>query len=218
MIERSIIKSLFCQFGNDALSLFSECPVKFYEPLPQRFRDRKQDFRDMFGLPNHFGIHDKYKNIYDGKQVVALQLRRGDFGNGKYYIPPNEWYLEWLSGVWPTMDSPALYISSDEPEKVVDDFSEYSPLTCVNVFGLDNKLNRVKAYADTYMLSVADYVAISNSTFGFVGCMMNPEGRFWRPGFDKKLEEFDPWTSSPVLLFRKYMRERICDGNLDNGK
>ena len=211
MIVVNLIKLMFCQFGNNALSLFSECPVKFYESLPQRIRDKKQDFREMFEMPNHFGVHDKYKDIYDGKQVVALQLRRGDFGSGKYFIPPNEWYLQWLSEIWPTLDSPVLYIASDEPEKVIDDFSEYNPLTGREVFGLGNKLSHVKAYADAYALSVADYVAISNSTFGFVCCMLNKNGQFWRSGFYKKLEEFDPWTSAPVLLFRKYIRERVCD-------
>lgn len=208
MMNVAVVSALFAQFGNQALTLFSKGKFDFYSPLPQRFRDNAEDFRDIFEITDLYGMYDKYRDVYDGRQVIALQLRRGDFGSGKYYIPPNEWYLQWLSEIWPTLDSPSLYIASDEPEKVEHDFDEYSPLICKNVFGMDNKKDKIKAYPDAYVLSVADYVAISNSSFGFVCCMLNRHGKFWRPGFNRKLEEFDPWTSASVLLFRDYIRER----------
>ena len=132
------------------------------------------------------------------KTLVVLHLRRGDYGYGMFFIAPNAWYQEWLKALWPTLDSPMLYIATDEPAKVTGDFAEYRPVTAADLklpsFGADY-------YPDYYVLSQADHVAISNSSYSFSACMLNERGRtFLRPDlFLGRLAPFDPWDAEPLL-------------------
>ena len=56
---------------------------------------------------------------------------------------------------------------------------------------------------DFYILTRADAVAISNSSFSFFAAMLNDRARhFVRPDLDAgRLISFDPWNA-PVLLMR----------------
>jgi hypothetical protein len=129
---------------------------------------------------------------------VGLHLRRGDFGDAPYWPAPNEWYLEYLRELWPTLEHPVLFIASDESEKVIEDFAEYSPVTCEDL-GLS--LDGAPFYPDFYLLSQCDILAISNSTFSFAAAMLNERATiFRRPDFKQKmLIAFDPWKSHPIL-------------------
>ena len=129
-----------------------------------------------------------------GKTLVGLHLRRGDFGHHHHFIAPSQWYKEWLKGFWETLEDPVLFIASDEPEKVVGDFVEYKPVTSAE---LGMELAEAPFYPDFYILTQCDAVAISNSTFSFVACMLNKRGKiFARPTLsNRKLIPFDPWNS-----------------------
>lgn len=133
-----------------------------------------------------------------GKTLVGIHLRRGDYGYGYFFIAPSEWYREWLRGLWETLDNPVLFIASDEPERVVDDFADYHPLT-INDLGIT--LPEAPFYPDFYILSHCDIVAISNSSFSFAASMLNQQGKFFfRPHWPtQKLIPFDPWNSEPLL-------------------
>lgn len=91
-----------------------------------------------------------------------------------------------------------LFIASDEPETVLDDFREYYPITSKDL-GL--KLPQAEFYPDFYLLSQCDAVAISNSSFSFLACMLNQQGKFFfRPHLaTQKLIAFDPWQSETIL-------------------
>ncbi|MEG3841898.1 FkbM family methyltransferase [Microcoleus sp. herbarium14] len=136
-----------------------------------------------------------------GKTVVGLHLRRGDYSqfNTVPFLPaPSEWYKEWLRGLWERLDEPVLFIASDEIEKVIEDFAEYSPVTAKDL-GAD--LDEAEFYPDFYILSQCDVVAISNSSFSFAACMLSETGKFFfRPDWSaQKLIPFDPWNSEPLL-------------------
>ena len=132
------------------------------------------------------------------RTLVALHLRRGDYGFGLFFVAPSAWYLDWLKALWPTLDAPALYIATDEPAKVLPDFAAYRPLAAADLklpsFGADY-------YPDYYVLSQADHAAISNSSYSFSACMLNERGvTFMRPDlFAGRLLPFDPWNSEPLL-------------------
>jgi len=168
--------------------------TSFYAP-------HKEYFRSLFKpIPE---IEAKMKQAVNllrsrGKTVVGLHLRRGDFGYECFFIAPNEWYKEWLKDLWEILDEPILFIASDEPEKVLGDFAEYHPIT---VKDLGVELPQAEFYPDFYLLSQCDVVAISNSSFSFVTCMLNEKGKiFFRPNLQKqKLIPFDPWDSDPIL-------------------
>jgi hypothetical protein len=133
-----------------------------------------------------------------GQTVVGLHLRRGDFGRGHFFVAPSQWYKEWLTGLWETLDEPVLFIASDEPEEVLDDFAEYHPIT-VKELGVE--IPEAEFYPDFYILSQCDVVAISNSSFSFTACMLNERCNFFfRPDLTtQKLIPFEPWNSEPIL-------------------
>ncbi|MEG4227930.1 FkbM family methyltransferase [Microcoleus sp. N9_B2] len=138
-----------------------------------------------------------------GKTVVALHLRRGDYSWASDIVPylsiaPNEWYREWLDGLWETLDEPVLFIASDEIENVVGDFADYNPIT---VKDLGVEMPEAPFYPDFYILSQCDVLATSNSTFSFAAAMLNERCKFFfRPNLQKnKLIPFDPWNSEPLL-------------------
>lgn len=197
MLSIGHIKEMFCQFGNSSLTLFSapEDNFDFYKPLPKRFRENKELFRQMFSCDDTKRLLCN-DNLWNYENIVTIQLRRGDFGKGKYWIPPNRIYIDWLDSFFWELEYAVLYISSDEPDKVVGDFAKFQPVTCSDIHGLSNKTDSHRAFADLVTISKSDYVAISNSSFGFVGCMLNEKGRFFRPL--NGITEFDPWTDTIV--------------------
>jgi hypothetical protein len=62
-----------------------------------------------------------------------LHLRRGDFGKGRFFVAPTDWYRQWLAENWAGWNRPVLYIASDAPDKVVCDFAEYHPVTATEL-------------------------------------------------------------------------------------
>ncbi|MGB3534837.1 MAG: FkbM family methyltransferase [Microcoleaceae cyanobacterium] len=134
----------------------------------------------------------------EGKTIVGLHLRRGDYGYEHFFVAPNSWYKEWLKGLWETLDNPVLFIASDEPAKVVHDFSEYQPLTAQDL-GAD--LPQARFYPDFYLLSHCNIMAISNSSFSFTASLLNEKCKFFfRPHLpSKKLIPFDPWNSEVIF-------------------
>jgi FkbM family methyltransferase len=133
-----------------------------------------------------------------GHTWVGLHLRRGDDGYEYFYVAPSEWYKDWLSGFWETLENPVLFIASDRPETVLDDFAEYHPVTSQDL-GLE--FPQAEFYPDFYLLSQCDAVAISNSSFSFAACMLNKRGKFFfRPHLPtQKLIAFDSWHSETIF-------------------
>lgn len=132
-----------------------------------------------------------------GRTVVALHLRRGDFGGGRFWIAPESWYLDWLAALWPTLDRPVLYIATDDPG-VIGAFAAYAPLRADD---LAQPLPGAEFFLDHWILSRADALAVSNSTFSVTAALLNPQARAMvRPDRQAgRLVPFDPW-SGPALL------------------
>ncbi len=132
-----------------------------------------------------------------GKTLVALHLRRGDFGYGQFWIAPETWYLDWLSSLWPTLDKPVLYIASDD-EQIFRKFAAYAPVPAAD---LGPPLPGAEFYGDFHVLTQADHLAISNSSFSFAAALLNTRARtFLRPDLaNKRLVAYDPWTSVVLL-------------------
>jgi hypothetical protein len=133
-----------------------------------------------------------------GRTVVALHLRRGDFGYEYFFIAPAAWYRAWLATFWHSLEEPVLYLASDEPDQVVDAFADYAP-----VLGRDLgvAVPDFDFYLDFHLLAHADRLAISNSVFSFAAAMLNERAtHFVRPVLqEQRLVPFDPWDSKPLL-------------------
>lgn len=143
------------------------------------------------------------------RTVVAIHLRRGDFGYGRFWVAPVSWYLDWLRGLWPQLSNPVLFIATDDAS-VVPEFAAYSPQTAQSL-GLD--VAGVPFLVDHEVLRDADHVAISNSSFSFSAALLNRHARsVLRPDPDaRRLRPCEPWQE-PVLL-----DPAPASGHLDEG-
>lgn len=132
-----------------------------------------------------------------GRTVVALHLRRGDYGWGRFWIAPEGWYLTWLERLWADLDSPVLYLATDAPE-LAGAFAPFSPILAT---GLGEPLAGAEFFTDFHALCVADVLAISNSTFSFAAGLLNRTARrFVRPDRHQgMLVPYDPWDAEVLL-------------------
>ena len=130
-----------------------------------------------------------------GRTLVAVHIRRGDFGQGRFWIAPVEWYARWLKTIWRELDAPVLYVASDDP-CVTAAFSEFYPMDAAMLGA-----GRLDFCLDHHVLSRADHLAISNSTFSFTAAMLNENAiSCMRPDrAPQALVPFDPWNSDVLL-------------------
>lgn len=130
-----------------------------------------------------------------GRTLVGVHIRRGDFGQGQFWIAPVEWYANWLGAIWNSLDAPVLYIASDDPG-VTAAFSDFRPMDA-RMLGA----GRLDFCLDHHVLSQADHLTISNSSFSFTAAMLNDRARkFVRP--DRAVQglvPFDPWNADVLL-------------------
>lgn len=132
-----------------------------------------------------------------GRTIVAIHIRHGDYGWGRFWTAPIEWYQDWLTALWPTLDQPVLFVASDD-SAVVQNFSAFNPLTAANI---DSALPGAEFFVDFHALCIADHAAISNSSFSFTARMLHSgSGSHFRPHPPtQSLVQYNPW-GSPVLL------------------
>jgi len=135
----------------------------------------------------------------DGETLIVLHLRRGDFNGLKYWIAPENWYINWLAEVWPRFPSPRLYVATDDPATLAA-FADYRPVSFADV---SDAFPAAPYLVDHWLLRRADMTAISNSTFSFTAAMLNDRAaRHVRPDIHfKRLIPFDPW-GAPALIER----------------
>lgn len=143
-----------------------------------------------------------------GKTIIGIHLRRGDYlyykntdSKAVYYVTPTSLYKELLAQIWPELEKPVLFIASDDLDSVIQDFSEYNPITSNDLFDR-NEINKLfpqcDFYPDFYLLSKCDVMAISNSSFSYSASMLNVNCKsFYRPVYKtKSLIPYDPWNST----------------------
>ena len=106
-----------------------------------------------------------------------------------------EWYARWLKTIWRELDAPVLYVASDDP-CVTAAFSEFYPMDAAMLGA-----GRLDFCLDHHVLSRADHLAISNSTFSFTAAMLNENAiSCMRPDrAPQALVPFDPWNSDVLL-------------------
>ncbi|HEY8253105.1 MAG TPA: hypothetical protein VIG39_00615, partial [Rhizomicrobium sp.] len=92
---------------------------------------------------------------------------------------------------------PVLYIARDDPGAV----GEFARFGAVGPNDLGVMLPGADFYLDHYLLSQADHLATSNSTFSFPAAMLNGTAReFVRPDPDLHvMAPFEPWNAQMLL-------------------
>jgi hypothetical protein len=167
------------------------------------YSEHKDEIRALFQPIDE--IKTQVQSLVDqirsrGKTLVAMHLRRGDFGTGPFVISPAQWYLNWLKVNWQQLDKPILFIASDSLDQVLADFAPYHPVTTRDYPSpLSADDQNIDFYPDFYVLTQSDVLLISNSSFSTSAALLNQRATsFYRPDFDlKKLVPFDPWSTYP---------------------
>jgi hypothetical protein len=165
-----------------------------------RLRRYRSLFRRLFKPGRrvaHLAVSAAERLRERGDTVVALHLRRGDFGYGNFWIAPCAWYAEWLDVIWERLSRPVLYVATDDLSAAAE-LRRFRPVTAAD---LPFAVPGAEFYIDFHILTEADALAISNSTFSFTAAMLNGRARSpMRPDRDRcGLVAFDPWDA-PVLI------------------
>jgi hypothetical protein len=154
-----------------------------------------------------------------GDIVIGLHVRGSDFVSkfvhqGFEFVTPMQWYRSWLDRLWVQHRHPVLFVSSDSMEQVLPALARYRPITSRELgIDLPSELRRLDLppthlqrdaafFADWYLLTRCQAIAISNSTFSFTASMLNETASiFMRPDPGARaLVPFDPWNSEPLLF------------------
>ena len=140
-----------------------------------------------------------------GRTIVAVHLRRTDFGYGRFWVAPSSWYRRWLESIWSGLDRPVLYVATDDPRTV----TELAGFPAVSAASLGVELPGAEFLLDHHVLAQAHHLAIANSSFSFTAAMLNTrcEAPVRPDPVRRTLVPFDPWDS-PVLL------DAVDDGSL----
>jgi hypothetical protein len=99
------------------------------------------------------------------------------------------------------MRNPIVYLCSESPGPLVRHFPGLQVLHAGMIPNLPPPLAFL---LDFYVMTQADALAISNSSFSFLAALLNERAEaFVRPSLEERtLAPFDPWDS-PVLLERR---------------
>jgi len=197
ILEKAVFPNSKDIYDNVDFNGFFQYHTRYYVPYRDYFRSLFQPIKEF-----QVELDKTFCNILKhGTTLVCIHLRRGDFGWGTFWIAPNSWYLNWLKDLWPTLSSPVLFIASDSPDEVGDDFLAYHPLFLKEVISVPQYYDKIGYYFDFWILSHCDYLAISNSSFSFAASMLNKKTKcFFRPHFKTQgLLKYDPWNSEVRL-------------------
>jgi hypothetical protein len=135
----------------------------------------------------------------EGRTVVGLHIRRGDYGYGSFYITPVAWYVALLDQLLPKLNNPVVFVATDAPKEVLPELRKFAPVTCRD---LGVHLPIAPFYPDFYLLSQADVTVIPNSSFSFAAAMLNKKLKVaYRSHLSHPLEappfrQFDPWNAT----------------------
>ncbi|HEX5104365.1 MAG TPA: alpha-1,2-fucosyltransferase [Pirellulaceae bacterium] len=192
--QRMVVPRLTEPLRNVDFSGFFQYPTRYYAPQREYIR------RLFTPVPEAKQPLDAAVTRLRerGRTLVALHIRRGDYGFRYFYVTPLAWYLGWLEQMWPTWESPLLIVATDEPAAVLPAFAAYRPVTAADL-GL--KLPIAPYFPDFYLLTQADVLAIPNSSFSFAAAMLNANLKAaWRshladPLGDPPFRTFDPWDA-----------------------
>ena len=134
-----------------------------------------------------------------GRRILAVHLRRGDYGYGYFFRAPCAWYEAWLKDAGLDPSAWVIYVCSETPTDYRDRFPGFKKADS-DELGVSGAL---AAYLDFYVMTKADKVLTANSSFSFMATMLNQNAtEFLRPCAEtERLVRFDPWDAEVLLRF-----------------
>jgi hypothetical protein len=143
-----------------------------------------------------------------GKRVVAVHLRRGDYGYDAFFRAPCAWYERWVEAEGLDAGGHLIFVCSEDAEHYASRFKGYEVVTSA---GYAEELGLDRWLLEFLVLCNSDVLAISNSTFSFFASLLNCKAhRFVRPRLESGgLESFDPWDAEPFFKAKHPPEEHL---------
>jgi predicted SAM-dependent methyltransferase len=166
---------------------------KYFDIIKKTYQF-KSEIKEIF--------NKKINNIIKNKTLIVIHIRMSDYGTSNtFFVTPIKYYIDWLDDILRSIDNYILYIASDD-QGIHKQFTKYNIITSKDI----NVLSTQATYLnDFYMITQANYLAISNSSFSFLGSMLNDKFHNYdtscvRPSLKyDKLINYDPWNSDVLL-------------------
>ena len=173
----------------------------YFQETPACWQHHRPLLRRLFQLPvEQVRSIDSWRDrvtLNGQRTLVAIHLRRGDYRKSQFDLPyfrlvPEQWYLDWLRALWPTLRSPLLFIATDEPETIRPAFTEFE--TVSETFGPPSEAlpDHVR---DFEILRRADHLAICNSSYSRMAALLAlPAQKSYVPSFQmQSFSAYEPW-------------------------
>jgi hypothetical protein len=175
----------------------------YFQEIPECWRKHRALLRRMFELsPEHMQAIEAWRDAVTGggrRPLVAISVRRGDYYKFQseswpwFRIVPEEWYRDWLRTLWPTLRDAVLFVTSDEPEKILPLFQEFEPIPASFGSIAQELPHHVRNFE---ILRRADYLAICNSSFPRFAAILAPATqKCFLPWFEtQSFVPYQPWV------------------------
>jgi glycosyltransferase involved in cell wall biosynthesis len=174
----------------------------YFQEIPECWRKHRALLRNLFeAIPDYREVLDAWqRDVTDGgrRTLVAIHVRRGDYRDFQSKdIPwlrtvPEEWYLDWLRAIWPTLRDPVLFVGTDEPDTILPLFQQFEPVSATPGAGAHTLPDYLR---DFEILGRADYLAICNSSYSHMAAILASSAqKCFIPSFQSQLfEPYEPW-------------------------
>jgi len=170
----------------------------YFQELPECWRRNRPLVRRMFQLaPEHLEAIEAWRHaVTQGgrRTLVAVHIRRGDYRglqSAPYFrLVPEDWYLDWLRAIWPTLPDPVLFVATDEPDVILPKFQEFETVSA-NFGSAQDLPDYIR---DFEAMRRADYLAICNSSFGRMAAILASNQKCFLASFPAQtFVPYEPW-------------------------
>lgn len=174
----------------------------YFQEIPACWARHRTLLRRMFQLPRarRTAIDDWHAQLTGNghRTLVAIHVRRGDYRDVQvpsfpwFRLVPEDWYLDWLRAIWPSLRDPILFVATDEPDVIRPAFREFEQAEATLPASAASLPDHVREFE---VLRCADVLAICNSSFSRMAAILaNSRQRCFIPAFDqRKFVRYEPW-------------------------
>jgi FkbM family methyltransferase len=133
------------------------------------------------------------------RRILAVHLRRGDYGYACFFQAPCAWYEAYLRDAGLDPSEWIIYVCSEDPKRYRGRFGGFKTADFSDMGAPEG----LAAYLDFYVMTKADKVLTANSSFSFMATMLNEnDAEFLRPCAEtERLVRYDPWDADVLLRF-----------------
>jgi hypothetical protein len=204
IIERAISAGAVCLNITGSFQYHTGAVTEYKALFFDTFQIRDEQTKKLDNILRQTGLINKY--------IIGMHVRRGDYrqlerrGSPFFWIPRLSCYVDALNSMMLTAPKNAVvYLASDEAPEVRAELAIAGVPSITSAELASNLDETLCLMLDFYVLTIANALIISNSSFSMSAAMLNTVSKInLRPGgLTENMVPFDPWNSH-VLLPRAY--------------